>query len=101
MWDYVGIIRSTLRLERARRRIAMLSEETEDFYRRSTVSTGLCELRNLVAVAHLIIKCAQRRRESRGLHYTLDYPQSQEDERRDTPVRGQESSFRHKGENDS
>lgn len=86
MWDYVGIVRSTLRLERARRRIVMLSEETEDFYRRSTVSTGLCELRNLVAVAHLIIKCAQRRRESRGLHYTLDYPQSQEDERRDTLV---------------
>jgi len=86
MADYVGIVRSRLRLERARRRTKLLYEETEDFYRRSRVSAGLCEVRNLIAVAYLIIRSAQMRRESRGLHYMLDYPEPIEDERRPTLV---------------
>ncbi len=86
MWDYVGIVRSNLRLKRALRRTRMLYEETEDFYRRSRVSPGLCELRNMIAVAYLIIRSAQMRRESRGLHYMLDYPEPVEDERRPTIV---------------
>ncbi|WP_166977172.1 L-aspartate oxidase [Rhodocaloribacter litoris] len=86
MWDYVGIVRSTLRLERAERRTRLLYEETEDFYRRSRVSTGLCELRNMIAVAYLIIRSARMRRESRGLHYMLDYPEPVEAECRPTLV---------------
>ena len=86
MWDYVGIVRSSLRLERALRRTRMLYEETEDFYRRSRISPGLCELRNMIAVAYLIMRSAQMRRESRGLHYMLDYPEPVENERRPTLV---------------
>jgi L-aspartate oxidase len=84
MSNYVGIVRSDLRLERAQRRTRLLYEETEDFYRRSTVSSGLCELRNMIAVAYLIVKSARMRRESRGLHYTLDHPEPREAERRPT-----------------
>ena len=86
MWDYVGIVRSGLRLDRAFRRTHLLYEEVEDFYRRSRVSTGLCELRNMIAVAYLIIRSAQMRRESRGLHYMLDYQEQVEEERRPTIV---------------
>ena len=86
MSDYVGIVRSSLRLKRAFRRTHLLYEETEDFYRRSRVSSGLCELRNMIAVAYLIIRSAQMRRESRGLHYTLDYPETVEAEQRATLV---------------
>ncbi len=86
MWDYVGIVRSSLRLERAFRRTRMLDEETEAFYRNSRVSAELCELRNMIAVAYMIIRSAQMRRESRGLHYMLDYPASLEDEKRPTLV---------------
>jgi L-aspartate oxidase len=86
MWDYVGIVRSTLRLDRASRRTFLLYEETEDFYRRSRVSAGLCELRNMIAVAYLIIRSARMRRESRGLHYMQDYAESREEERKPTLV---------------
>jgi len=86
MWDYVGIVRSNLRLERAQRRTHMLYEETENYYRRARVSTGLCELRNVIAVAYLIIRSAQMRRESRGLHFMLDYPQTVDQERRPSLV---------------
>jgi len=86
MWDYVGIVRSSLRLERAFRRTNMLDEETEAFYRNSRVSAGLCELRNMIAVAYMIIRSAQMRRESRGLHYMLDYPEQLEEEKRPTLV---------------
>ncbi|MFQ5572551.1 MAG: L-aspartate oxidase, partial [Rhodothermales bacterium] len=86
MWDYVGIVRSSLRLERAFRRTHLLYEETEDFYRRSRISSGLCELRNMIAIAYLIIRSAQMRRESRGLHYMLDYPEPVEAERRPSLV---------------
>jgi len=74
MWDYVGIVRSNLRLERAMRRIDLLYEEVEDFYHRTKVSVPLCELRNLISVAYLIVRSAMQRKESRGLHYTTDYP---------------------------
>ena len=86
MWDYVGIVRSNLRLERAARRINLLYEETETFYRRSRVSTGLCELRNMIAVAYLVIRSASMRRESRGLHFITDYPDTVENERRVTLI---------------
>jgi L-aspartate oxidase len=86
MWDYVGIVRSNLRLERAQRRIELLYEETEAFYRRSRVSSGLSELRNMIAVAYLVIRSASMRRESRGLHYITDYPETAENERRMTLI---------------
>ncbi|MCH8567531.1 MAG: L-aspartate oxidase [Balneolales bacterium] len=74
MWDYVGIVRSNLRLERAFRRTRLLHEEVESFYQRTKVSEPLCQLRNMISVAYLIIRSAMNRKESRGLHYTTDYP---------------------------
>lgn len=74
MWDFVGIVRSTLRLERARRRIELLHGEVESFYKRNRVSEALVELRNLTLVARLIVDCALLRKESRGLHFTTDFP---------------------------
>jgi L-aspartate oxidase len=74
MWDYVGIVRSNLRLLRAQRRIDLIAEEINSFYWKTPVSEGIVELRNIALVAQLIIFCALTRRESRGLHYNTDYP---------------------------
>jgi L-aspartate oxidase len=74
MSDYVGIVRNNKRLERAMKRLDLLYEETEAFYEKTEVSPQLCELRNIITVAYLIVKCAEFRKESRGLHFNTDYP---------------------------
>lgn len=75
MWNYVGIVRTTKRLQRALHRIEMLKKEITEYYQDYYVSKNLIELRNLVMVSEMIVRCAMQRKESRGLHYTLDYPE--------------------------
>ncbi|WP_291354693.1 MULTISPECIES: L-aspartate oxidase [unclassified Acinetobacter] len=75
MWNYVGIVRTTKRLQRALHRIEMLKREITEYYQDYQVSKNLIELRNLVLVSEMIVRCAMERKESRGLHYTLDYPE--------------------------
>jgi L-aspartate oxidase len=80
MWDYVGIVRSDIRLDRALRRLTLLEKEVEDFYKRTKITVPLLELRNLVTTARLIVLSAIKRKESRGLHFTTDY--RKQDDRR-------------------
>ncbi len=78
MSDYVGIVRNDVRLQRAMNRIDILHKETEELYKTTTLSPHLCELRNLITIGYLIVKGAQFRKESRGLHFNTDYPYKSE-----------------------
>jgi L-aspartate oxidase len=87
MWNYVGIVRSSSRLRRAARRIALLQEEIAEYYWKYVVTRDLLELRNLATVAQLVVECAASRHESRGLHFTMDYPAVDARLARDTVIK--------------
>jgi L-aspartate oxidase len=87
MWNYVGIVRSDKRLRRAARRIALLQEEIAEYYWRYFVTRDFLELRNIATVAQLVVECAAARRESRGLHSTIDYPELDPKQARDMVVK--------------
>ena len=87
MWNYVGIVRTNRRLQRARKRLDLLQQEIREYYWDFAVTSDFIELRNIATVAGLVVDCAMRRRESRGLHYTMDYPNKSPRFLRDTVVR--------------
>ncbi len=86
MWNYVGIVRSDRRLLRARERLALIRHEVNEDYWKFNVSRDLIELRNLLTVSELIVESALRRKESRGLHVNVDYPDQSPSEARDTVI---------------
>jgi L-aspartate oxidase len=93
MWNYVGIVRSDRRLERALRRIQLLKEEIHSYYWDHLIDSDLIELRNLVTVAELVVRSAMLRKESRGLHYTVDHPQHDDANwLHDTIIRGDDAA---------
>lgn len=93
MWDYMGIVRTDKRLERALRRIQLLQQEIQEYYAHFKVSNNLLELRNLVTVAELMVHCALQRKESRGLHYNLDWPDTLENPQPTILIAGQLPSY--------